>query len=77
VIRLLDIWGMLDRCAPGHVRRQGKHHWIVSYNGRTYHTLPLGPHGRRVNPDVAAGYVRSMARHLGIEACARQLLNLS
>lgn len=77
MVRLLDIWAMLDACAPGHVRRQGRHHWIVSYEGRTYHTLPLGPHGRRINPEIATGYVRSLARHLRIEDCARRLLMLS
>jgi hypothetical protein len=77
VIRLLDIWAMLDACAPGHVRRQGRHHWIVTFGDGTYHTLPLGPHGRRVNPEIEAGYVRSMARHLRIEECARGFLQLS
>ena len=53
MIRLQDIWAMLDKCAPGHVRRKGKHHWIVAYQERTYRSLPLGPHGRRV--DAALG----------------------
>jgi hypothetical protein len=76
VVHLLDIWTMLDQCAPGHVRKQGKHHWIVSYGDKTYHALPLGPHGRRVNPEIETGYVRSLARHLGIEECARTHLAL-
>jgi hypothetical protein len=77
VIRLQDIWAMLDKCAPGHVRRKGKHHWIVAYQERTYRSLPLGPHGRRVDPEIETGYVRSLVRHLGIEECARAFLNLT
>jgi len=77
VIRLLDIWAMLDQCAPGHARKKGKHHWIVTFQERTYHSLPLGPHGRRVNPEIPTGFVRSIVRHLRIEECARTFLNLS
>jgi hypothetical protein len=77
VIRLQDIWAMLDKCAPGHVRRKGKHHWIVAYQERTYRSLPLGPHGRRVDPEIEPGYVRSLVRHLAIEECARAFLNLT
>jgi hypothetical protein len=44
--------------------------------GSPDHALPLGPHGRRVNPEIETGYVRSLARHLGIEECARSHLAL-
>ena len=77
MIGLLDIWAMLDQCAPGHTRKQGKHHWIVTLGDKAYHALPLGPHGRRVNPDIETGYVRSLVRQPGIEECVRKFLHLS
>lgn len=77
VLRLKDIWAMLDVCAPGHQRRQTDHAWRVTFNGRTYATLPLGPHGRRENPDIETGHVRAMVRHLQIAGCAARQLDLA
>ncbi len=72
MIPLGDVWAMLETCAPGYGRREGEHAHIVTYQGKTYRSLPLGRHGRRKNPPIESGFVRSMARHLGIEACARR-----
>lgn len=55
LVKLNDLWSMLEQCAPGYVKSRGEHHWIVSYAGKTFHKLPLGPHGRRKNPAVEAG----------------------
>lgn len=76
VTSLLDVWRMLEECAPGHVRRPSKHVWIVRYDGRTA-VVPLGPHGRRVDPDIETGHIRSLVRAFGIESCARQILELN
>lgn len=77
VVLLKDIWAMLDACAPGHTRRATDHNWRVTFNGRIYATLPLGPHGRRENPEIETGHVRAMVRHLQIRGCAERHLNLA
>jgi len=71
-IPLNDIWAMLDACAPGYKKRQGQHNWIVTYGDRTFPRLPLGPHGKRANPQIQVGHVKQMVRLLGIEACAKK-----
>jgi hypothetical protein len=55
-IPLNDIWAMLDRCAPGYTKRQGKHNWIVTFGPKVFPSLPLGPHGRRANPPIQVGH---------------------
>jgi hypothetical protein len=78
VVKLLDIWRMLDECASGHQRKASTEYWTVKFNGKSYRSLPRGPHGRRVNPDIETGYVRSMIRHLGIgRECADAILDLT
>jgi hypothetical protein len=74
VIALKAVWEMLMKCAIGYNRRATKHYWRVTYEGKTYATLPLGEHGRRTNPQIEAGHIRKMLRHLGIEECARSQL---
>jgi hypothetical protein len=76
VVKLNDVWAMLDQCAPGYTKRASREYWIVGYCGKTYRTLPLGRHGRRQNPEIESGHVRSMARHFGILPCASGLLDL-
>jgi hypothetical protein len=63
-IPLNDIWSMLDFCAPGYTKRQTMHNWVVRYNGKTYHRLPLGEHGKRANPPIQIGHVKTMVRSL-------------
>jgi len=65
-IALKRIWGMLDACAPGHRRSAKIHNWCIQYDGKTFPSLPLGPHGKRENPDIQIGVVKQMVRHLGI-----------
>lgn len=71
MIKLSIVWKMLKKCADGHVRDKTLHHWRITYNDRTWSTLPLGPHGARFDSEVHVGQVRRMARHLGILPCAK------
>ncbi len=73
MIRLSVVWAMLEVCAPGHTKRATKHHWRVSFAGRTYPTLPLGPHGSRKarSTEVAIGHVRKLCRYFEILDCAK------
>jgi len=78
LVALNAVWEMLEQCAPGFTRRASQHYWIVSYQGRSYRTLPLGAHGRRQNPDIETGHVRALIRHLQISrTCAEQYLDLT
>ena len=65
---------MLDACAPGYTRRETDHFHQVSYRGKTYRALPLGKHGARHNPEIEAGHVRALVRHLEILDCAKREL---
>lgn len=40
------MFGLLDACAPGHVRKKGKrsHKWTIFYRGKTFWDLPKGDH---------------------------------
>lgn len=74
VVKLKDVWAMLDHCAPGHERAETDHYWRITYGARFYPNFPTGKHGARKSPEIEAGHVRSLVRHLGIEPCARQQL---
>lgn len=77
VVDLEDVWRMLEACAPGYTKRASREYWTVRYNGKAYRSLPLGAHGRRHHPELEAGHVRSMLRHLGVAfGCAEAHLNL-
>lgn len=72
LVRLNQIWAMLDQCAPGATRRATAHRYHVTYNQRTFRTLPLGEHGSRRNPEIEWGYVRQLVTHLLIDwDCAK------
>lgn len=73
-IPLDEIWAMLNACAPGHKRKERQHNWLITYQGRSFPRLPRGPHGKRHNPPIEIGHVKTMVRHLGIEECAKQHL---
>jgi hypothetical protein len=76
-VKLNAVWLMLEECAKGYTKRDTREYWLVSHNGKTYRSLPLGPHGRRHNPDIESGHVRSLIRHLGISReCADAHLDL-
>jgi hypothetical protein len=75
-IPLRDVFKMLSACADGHERRTTKHHYIVSWRGKTFRSLPLGSHqSRSRRPMIEVGHVRAMVAKLGIEvSCAERLL---
>lgn len=66
-VRLNDVWRMLDNCAAGYTRTASREYWNVKYNGLSYRSLPLGPHGRRNNPETESGHVRSLVRFFALE----------
>jgi hypothetical protein len=76
VVRLSEVWRMLDDCLPGHTRKDNDHYWAIRHKDRVYPRLPLGAHGRRHNPEIEMGYVRSMVRHYDILECAKRYLDL-
>jgi hypothetical protein len=67
-VRLKEIQAMLSKCAPGHSRIPKKHPVWVAYRGKTFRALPRGEHGGK--SEVGRGWVRKLARHLSILACA-------
>lgn len=76
-ISLKRVWEMLDAClgAGSWESRQTDHHHRISLaDGRIYPSLPLGEHGHRREVRIKGGQIRNMARHLGIEDCARREL---
>jgi len=78
LVKLNDVWRMLDGCAQGYTKMASRHYWTVGFNKRSYRSLPLGGHGRRKNPEIETGHVRALIRHLQIpEDCAAQYLNLT
>jgi hypothetical protein len=74
VVNLDEVWAALDECAKGWTAKPSKEHWRVFFKGKTFHRLPLGKHGKRVNPEVETGHVRTMARLFEIEECFRRVL---
>jgi len=71
-IPLAEIFTMLDVCAPGHKRKQRDHNWLITYDGKTFPSLPVGEHGARKNVSIQVGHVKKMARILGIVDCAKK-----
>lgn len=68
-----QVWRMLDECALGWERKETPHHYRITYRDRTFHNFPRGERKRRTL-DVQIFWVRKLARHLGIEECARRVL---
>jgi hypothetical protein len=73
-VKLEEIRRMLDECAPGFVWREKKHHYWVTFGGRTYLSLPKGEHGGK--GEIERGHIKKMARFLGILECAKAKLSL-
>ncbi|MEO8602667.1 MAG: hypothetical protein ABI629_08830 [bacterium] len=74
-VGLLDIWTMLEACAPKYSKKAREHNWLITWQERSYWSLPRGDHGTRTNPDIQLGHVRNMIRQLQInEECAQQHL---
>jgi hypothetical protein len=71
-IKLSEIEAMLEKCSPGSRIVKKKHrHWVLDPKGSIYRGLPRGAHGKK-DPEIEFGHVRSMARHLGFEECAKK-----
>jgi hypothetical protein len=68
---LPEVFGLLDACAPGHVRKKGKrsHKWMISYGKKTFWELPKGGHDSKEQVQLLK--VAKMVRFLEISAgCA-------
>ncbi|NOT26929.1 MAG: hypothetical protein HOP16_12590 [Acidobacteria bacterium] len=77
VVRLNDVWQMLDVCLPGHERIKKLHRWNVKHGGRVYHEVPLGRHGMRTDPEIEAGHIRGLVRFFKIDvSCYAKFINL-
>jgi len=77
VVRLDDVWQMLDNCLPGHEKISKPHRWNVKFNGRLYHEVPLGRHGARANPEIETGHIRGLVKFFGIKKdCYENFVNL-
>lgn len=70
MLRLKDIWAMLERCAPGHRRVEKVHRWWIYYKQWKVTLMPTGKHGTRVNPEIQPSKLRYVVRLFEIEACA-------
>ena len=77
LVRLDDVWRMLDACLPGDDRVQEPHRWNVEHGGRIYYEIPLGKHGHRRNAEIEAGHIRGLVKFFGIQSsCYSQFVNL-
>lgn len=71
-VKLSAIEAMLEDCSPGARIVPKKHlNWVLDSKGGSYKGLPRGEHGKK-DPTIELGHVRSMARHLGFEECAKK-----
>jgi len=72
-VDLSDVLRMLDECAPGHARADGKHKIRVTWEGRKCDSFPTGAKWRK-NRDVPSDKVRMLIRQLQIPTdCARRI----
>lgn len=63
---LATVQKLLEECAAGHSIRQTTHFLKVTYNGKTYPTLPS-------YKSIELGFIRSMVRDLEIDKeCANR-----
>jgi hypothetical protein len=77
VVRLNDVWLMLDSCLAGYEKIQKPHRWNVKYQGRVYHEVPLGKHGARTNPEIETGHIRGLVNFFKIpQHCYSQFVNI-
>jgi len=75
LIPLKQLWKMLESCAPGYQKEAREHNWLVTWNDRSYPTLPRGPHGKRENPGIERGHIRQLIRQLEVpQDCAKKHL---
>ena len=77
VVRLDDVWLMLDRCLAGYERIKKPHRWNVKFDGFVYHEIPLGKHGQRKNPEIETGHIRGLVNFFKIpKSCYEQYVNI-
>lgn len=62
VTLLSEIWRMLDACAHGFTKRETKHYWIVTWNGRSYREQTQGSLSTLSRSELVAG--SSLLHHL-------------
>jgi hypothetical protein len=66
-----------DGCLAGYKRTLKPHRWNVEFNGRIYHEVPLGAHGRRKHAEVETGHIRGLVKFFKIpKECYGQFVNL-
>lgn len=71
-VLLAKVLKMVQRCAKGAKVEEKLHHHWVTYNGKTFRSLPKGGHGART-PEVEIGHVDGMIDFLEIDKdCARR-----
>lgn len=75
-VRLRAIYDMLDRCAPGYSIKVSEHRIRVTWRERVYPALPRGEHGAGDRAEIEKGHVKKMVRALGIEECAKAVLEV-
>jgi hypothetical protein len=76
-VLLRDIFAMLDDCAPGWSMTKSLHHFRVTYQGRTYPSLPKGRHGKREGRgEIQKKQVKDLAEFFGILDCAKRHLEV-
>lgn len=78
-IRILDVFKMLEVCAPDHRRKETTHSFIVKlpFGAKVVTAaLPSGPHGKLERRKISSPAVRSFASKLGILECASRYLPL-
>lgn len=74
--KIKDIFAMLDACLPGHTRRQSDHYWRIPFGSATFATLPRGEHGKGLNAEIEAGWIRKLVRFFNITDCAATHLEI-
>lgn len=66
LVSLDDVWAMLDKCLGGYTRKTSNEYWTVTFKGRSYRSIPVGPHGRKSRVEIQSGHIRSLVRFFEI-----------
>lgn len=69
-VKLSVVWEMLDHCAKGHSRHEGRHNWTIRFAGTTYPSFPAGAHTKK--KEIEIGHVRRLVRYFGLQECAKK-----
>ncbi len=77
LVSLDDVWAMLDKCLAGYTKKASKEYWTITFKGRSYRSVPVGPHGRKNRVSVESGHIRSLVRFFEIgKDCYSPLIDL-